>query len=117
MSVEALNETTRPQEYARARKVMESCDWQSDRLDIDVYSVSEDVVIATMIHYADCENHSLREALLSAKSLIEQTCGLVRGVTSCEFFKGCQDCKEDLADIRKDVSAEVEKIDKALEGK
>lgn len=59
MSLENLNEQTHPEDYARARKMLEDCDWQLDRDDVAVYSVCEDVVISTMIHFRNAEVEAL----------------------------------------------------------
>lgn len=58
MSLENLNEETHPELYARARQTLDNCDWYEDgkfRDDIP----SEDLVIATMIHFRNAEVEAL----------------------------------------------------------
>lgn len=58
MSLENLNEETHPELYAQARQTLDNCDWYEDgkfRDDIP----SEDLVIATMIHFRNAEVEAL----------------------------------------------------------
>lgn len=73
MSLENLNEQTHPEDYARARKMLEDCDWQLDRDDVAVYSVCEDVVISTMIHFRDSETEALAEEVRQLRAEREHT--------------------------------------------
>ena len=72
MSLENLNEQTHPEDYARARKMLEDCDWQLDRDDVAVYSVCEDVVISTMIHFRDSETEALPEVVRQLRADAER---------------------------------------------
>lgn len=58
--IEGLNERTHPDLYARARRMLEACDWydydeSGNRMETSSFKVDEDVVISTMIRFAKAE--------------------------------------------------------------
>ena len=72
MSLENLNEETHPELYAQARQTLDNCDWYEDgkfRDDIP----SEDLVIATMIHFRDSETEALPEEVRQLRAEREHT--------------------------------------------
>ena len=58
MSLENLNEETHPELYAQARQTLDNCDWYEDGKFRDGIP-SEDLVIATMIHFRNAEVEAL----------------------------------------------------------
>lgn len=87
MSLENLNEQTHPEDYARARKMLEDCDWQLDRDDVAVYSVCEDVVISTMIHFRDSETEALAKEVRRLQALLDRIKSLTEGHTESDHEK------------------------------
>ena len=58
--IEGLNERTHPDLYARARRMLEACDWydydeSGNRMETSSFKVDEDAVISTMIRFAKAE--------------------------------------------------------------
>ena len=86
MSLENLNEETHPELYAQARQTLDNCDWYEDgkfRDDIP----SEDLVIATMIHFRDSETEALAKEVRRLQALLDRIKSLTEGHTESDHEK------------------------------
>lgn len=86
MSLENLNEETHPELYAQARQTLDNCDWYEDgkfRDDIP----SEDLVIATMIHFRNAEVEALAKEVRRLQALLDRIKSLTEGHTESDHEK------------------------------
>ena len=86
MSLENLNEETHPELYAQARQTLDNCDWYEDGKFRDGIP-SEDLVIATMIHFRDSETEALAKEVRRLQALLDRIKSLTEGHTESDHEK------------------------------